>query len=167
LKDEAARLEIKSDARLSQQMASMKEKEGDYLVQILNAQTGSELGNLLIETGKGSFRLSSVLASGDWIVVADTQNRVLVYSLKTGQLTGRAFGGYATVSPATNLLCVENETGKLALYYLKGMEKRDEFVFSSPISMLRFSPDGQRLFVLTSNQTAYLLNVSGPTSAGP
>ena len=57
----------------------MKEKEGDYLVQVLDARNGNELGKLLIETGKGSFRLSSVMAAGDWVVVADTRNRVLVY----------------------------------------------------------------------------------------
>jgi hypothetical protein len=58
------------------------------------------------------------------------------------------------------LLCVENETGKLAVYDLETMEMRDEFTFSSPISMLRFSQDGRRLFVLTASQTAYVLDVS-------
>lgn len=160
LKDEAAKIEIKNDPRLSQQVGSMNEKEGDYFVQILNAQNGNELGKLLIETGKGSFRLSSVYAAGDWVIVTDTQNRVLLYSLKTGQLVGRAFGGYATISTSNNLLCVENEIGKLAVYDLNGMNKLDEFVFSSPISMLRFSPDSRRLFVLTSNQTVYFIDVS-------
>jgi hypothetical protein len=85
---------------------------------------------------------------------------VLVYSLKTGELKGRVFGGYATVAPAGNLLCVENESGKLAVYDLNTMEKRDEFIFSSPVSLVRFSRDGRQLFVLTSNQTAYLLDTA-------
>ena len=121
--------------------------------------------NYLIETGKGSFRLSNVFATGDWVIVADTQNRVLVYSLKTGELKGRVFGGYATVSPAGNLLCVENESGKLAVYDLRTMEKRDQFVFSSPVSLVRFSRDGRQLFVLTSNQTAYMLDTSALADA--
>jgi hypothetical protein len=158
--DEVAKTEIKNDPVLSQQLLSMKEKEGDYFLQILDAQTGNEKGKLLIETGKGSFRLKNVFAAGDWVIVTDTQNRVLIYSLKTGELKGRVFGGNAAVSLAKNLLCVENEIGKLALYDLKTLEKRDEFVFSSPISMLRFSPDGKKLFALTSNQIAYLLDVS-------
>jgi WD40 repeat protein len=166
--DEAARIEIKNDARLGSQLAAMQEKEGDYFLQILDAQSGNELGRLLIETGKGSFRLSHVYATGDWVVVADTQNRVLLYSLKSGQLKGRVFGGYATISPVNNLLCVENESGKLALYDINTMEKRDELVFSSPVSLVRFSSDGKLLFVLTSNQTAYTLataNVGNNTSA--
>lgn len=162
--DDAAKAAIKEDTRLSQQLIAMKEKEGDYFLQILNARDGKELGKLLIETGKGSFRLSNVFATGDWVIVTDTKNRVLVYSLKTGELKGRAFGGYATVSPTNNLLCVENESGKLAIYDLNNMEKRDEFVFSNPVSLVRFSADSRRLFVLTSNQNVYLLDVSSQTN---
>src|SRR6266436_206058 len=165
VQDEAAKTEIKSDARLSQRQSSMKEKEGDYFLKILDAQSGDEIGKILIETGKGSFRLSNVFAAGDWVIISDTQNRVLVYSLKTGALKGRVFGGYATISLANNLLCVENEVGKLAVYDLDTLEKRDELVFSSPISMLRFSLDGRRLFVLTVNQTAYVMDVSKVAAA--
>ncbi len=46
------------------------------------------------------------------------------------------------------------------------MEKRDRFVFSSPISVAGFSADGRRLFVLTANQTAYWLD-SFRRSPGP
>jgi Tol biopolymer transport system component len=118
----------------------------------------------LIDTGKGSFRLANAFAAGDWVGVTDTQNRVLVYSLRTGEQRGRVFGGYGTISLQAGLLCVENEIGKIALYSLNNFEKRDEMVFSSPISMLRFSPDGRRLFVLTGNQTVYLLDVSSLAS---
>jgi WD40 repeat protein len=160
VKSDAAQAEIKADARLSRQLATMKEKEGDYFVQILGAPDGKELGRLLIETGKGSFRLSSVFAAGDWVVITDTENRVLIYSLATGELKGRIFGGYVTLSQTAKRICVQNETGKLAVYDLDTLEKKDEFVFASPISMLRFSPNGQQLIVLTANQTIYILSIS-------
>jgi len=160
VKAEAAKAEIKKDSRLSQQLATMKEKEGDYLVQIIDARNGNELGKLLIETGKGSFRLSNIFSTGDWVIVADSQNRVLTYSLKTGELKGRVFGSFATVSLPLNLLCVQNETGKLAVYDLTTLEKLDEMVFTSPLSMIRFSADGKRLFILTATQTAYTLDAS-------
>ncbi len=161
LSAEAAKAEISSDPRLTQQLAQMKEKQGDYFLKIIDAQNGTELGKLLIETGKGSFRASSIFAVGDLVLLTDTQNRVLVYSLKTGELKGRVFGGYAAVAPSTKLLCVENERGKIAVYDLESMEKRDEFSFPTSISMMRFSQDGQRLFVLTREQTVYILDVSG------
>lgn len=157
---DAAKSEISGDSRLTQMLAKMKEKEGDYFVKIVNAQTGNEMGKLLIETGKGSFRVSNIFATSDSVIVKDTRNRVLVYSLKTGEQKGRVFGAYAAVSEASKLLCVENESGKLIFYDLDTLEKRDEFVFTSPISMLRFSGDGRRLLVLTAAQTAYILDTS-------
>lgn len=157
---EAAKAEISSDPRLAQQLAQMKEKQGDYFLKILDAQDGKEIGKLLIETGKGSFRASSIWAVGDSVLMTDNRNRVLVYSLKTGELKGRVFGGYAAVSEVSKLLCVENERGKLAVYDLESMEKRDELTFPNSISMLRFSRDGRRLFVLTREQTVYILDVS-------
>jgi WD40 repeat protein len=164
---EAALAAIKSDPQLTRQSAGLKEKEGNYLLEVVDIKTGNSLGRLLIDSGKGSFRVANAFAAGDWVVVSDTQNRVLVYSLKTGEQRGRVFGGFGTVALQTGLLCVENETGKVALYDLNTFEKRDEMVFSSPISMLQFSPDGRRLFVLTTNQTVYLLDVSSLASKAP
>jgi len=164
---EAALAEIKSDEQLTRLSAGLKEKEGNYLLEVVDIKSGNSLGKLLIDTGKGSFRLANAFAAGDWVAVTDTQNRVLLYSLRTGEQRGRVFGGYGTISLQAGLLCVENEIGKIALYSLNNFEKRDEMVFSSPISMLRFSPDGRRLFVLTVNQIVYLLDVSslGSTAA--
>ena len=157
---EAAKAEISSDPRLTQRLVQMKEKQGDYFLKVIDAQNGKEIGKLLIETGKGSFRASSIFAVGDSVLMTDNQNRVLVYSLKTGEIKGRVFGGYAAVSEPMKLLCVENERGKLAVYDLESMEKRDELSFPTRISMLRFSQDGRRLFVLSREQTVYLLDVS-------
>jgi hypothetical protein len=158
----AAQTEIKSDSNLSKQLATMKEKEGDYFLQVLDARTGKVKGRLMIETGKGSFRISNVFAAGDWVVISDTQNRTLIYSLQTGEQKGKVFGGKPAISPAARLLSVENESGRLTLYDLSSMEERDKFTFSSPVSLARFSRDGKRLFVLTARQVAYLLDVSAP-----
>lgn len=160
ISSDAAKAEISSEPRLAQQLSRMREKQGDYFLKILHAQTGEEIGKLLIETGKGSFRASNIYAVGDSVIVTDTENRVLVYSLKTGEQKGRVFGGYATVSEASKLLCVENEMGKIAVYDLESLDKHEEFSFTSPISMLRFSRDGRRLFVLTSAQMVYILDVA-------
>jgi WD40 repeat protein len=155
----AAKDEIKNDPALKQRAAQLREKEGDYLLQVLDARRGVVLSKLLIETGKGSFRIRSVVAVGESVVIADTQNRVLVYALATGEQRGKVFGSRPAVAKATGLLSVENERGQLTLYDLKTMSKRDSLVFASPVSFARFSDDGRRLFVLTANQTAYLLNL--------
>ena len=128
-------------------------------MKVLVLKSGKTLGRLLIETGKGSFRITDVFASGDWVVISDTQNRTLVYSLSSGQQKGKVFGRLAAVSPLSALLGVENGEGLLTVYDLVSFSKRQEFTFPSRISLLRFSDDGKRLFVLTANQTVYVLDV--------
>jgi WD40 repeat protein len=155
----AAKAEIQNDPALKARLAQLREKEGDYFLQVVGARRGEVLSRLLIETGKGSFRIRNVFAVGEWIVITDSQNRVLVYSLKTGEERGKAFGGRAAVARATGLLSVENERGQLTIYDLRTMEKRDTYNFTSPVSLARFSADGKRLFVLTANQTAYVLDL--------
>jgi WD40 repeat protein len=165
VKSGAAKAEIKADPKLAQRLAAMKEKEGDYLLQTLDARTGRQTSALLIETGKGSFRVAGVASAGDLLIVSDTENRVLVYSLADGEQKGRFFGGRPAVSKAANLLSVENERGQLIVYDLATMAKRDEFTFNSPVALTRFSPDGKRLFVLTANQTAYVLGLDATKQA--
>jgi len=155
-----AKAEIKDDPVLSARFAGLKEKEGVYLLRVLSARDGKSLGGLLVETGKGSFRISRAAAIGDWVVISDTENRVLVYSLSSGTQVGKTFGGRALLGRASGLLCVENERGQLTIYDVRSMEKRDQFIFSSPVSLTQFSPDGKRLFVLTASQTAYVLDLS-------
>src|SRR5262245_21272200 len=151
--------EIKSDAELTKRLAAMNEEEGDYFLQVLDAKTGAVKGKLLVETGKGSFRITKAFAAGDYVVIADTQNRVLVYSLSSGEQKGRVFGSRAvvggvdgksggqsvgqTAGQTAALMCVENERGKLAVYDLASLEKRDEFTFTHPVSLTSFSQDGK------------------------
>ena len=165
VKADWAKAEIKNDPVLSQRLAAMREKEGDYYLQTLDAQTGRATGKLLVETGKGSFRIADVFVAGEWLVLADTENRVLVYALKDGEQKGKFFGNRPAFSKASNLLSVENERGQLTVYDLTTMEKRDQFTFSGPVSLTQFSPDGRRLFVLTANQSVYVLNLAPAAKA--
>jgi tricorn protease-like protein len=155
----AAMAEIKADPVLSSRLSMMKEKEGDYFIRILDAKTGRATGALLVETGKGSFRIEEVRVAGNWVMISDTRNRVLVYSLSSGEQLGHFFGRHPAISKASGLLCVENERGQLIIYDLSTMQKRDQFLFPSSVSMAKFSADGRRLFVLTADQTAYVLNL--------
>jgi WD40 repeat protein len=161
----AAAADIKGNAELTRQLSALKEKEGDYLLKVLDLKTGAARGEFLMETGKGSFRIIDVLANGDRVAVSDDQNRTLMYSLSNGQQLGKVFGRRAAFSTTSNLLCVDNKDGILDLYDLTSFTKRQQYTFPSRVSLVSFSADGKRLFVLTANQTVYLLDVasfSGP-----
>jgi hypothetical protein len=154
---------IKADPGLQSRVKALKEKEGDYLVVVVDAQSGKQLGTLLVETGKGSFAIEHVRVAGDNVVIADSQNRVLVFSLASGEVRGRMFGGRVEVSETGAMLGVESKRGRLDLYDLNSLQKLHQYTFSYPVSLMTFSEDGTRLFVLTSNQVAFQLDVS-PTA---
>jgi WD40 repeat protein len=164
VKSEHAKAEIKADPKLKERLAAMGEKEGDYFIQTVEAKTGKPVSTLLVETGKGSFRIRDMFAAGDWLVVSDTSRRVLLYSLSTGEQKGKFFGREPAVSKAAGLLSVETERGQLTLFDLSTGERRDRFDFAAPVSLAHFSEDGKRLLVLTADQTVYLLDLTAKVS---
>ncbi len=160
MSDEAATAEIKADPRLSQRLGlKKKEKEADYFLQVVDARTGKLMGQLIVETGLGSFDVADLFAVGGWVVVADTANRILIYSVASGEQKGKVFGTNAAINPAGTAMVVENAPGKLAFYTLPAMEKRDELAFGNPVVLAQYSRDGHRLFVLDSRQTVYVVDV--------
>lgn len=161
----AAKKEIGENRKLKDQLDAIGDQRGDYLLEVLDLDDGHVIGNLLLETGKGSFRIQNAAAAGDWVVITDTQNRVLAYSLKSGKQSGRAFGARRDVAKNGGLLCVGTGSGRLAIYNLETMTEREQLTFSSAISYAQFSDDGTRLFVLTANQAVYVLDVSAPARA--
>ena len=154
----AAKDEIKSNGTLELRFAAMHDHKGAYLMEVVEAATGNLRGQLLIDTGKGSFRVTRCFTEGDWVLVGDNENRTRVYSLSTGEQKAILFGNYSMVSTAAGILVVENETGQIDVYDLKSLEKRNLLTFPYHISAWSFSADGKRLFVLTANQVAYVFD---------
>jgi hypothetical protein len=101
--------------------------------------------------------------AGDWVAVTASGNQVLTYSLASGEEKGHFFGTHPLLSSVSGLVAVENEAGELTIYDLATSQLREKYVFPEPISIKRFSPDGKRLFVLTVNQTVYILDVTVST----
>jgi len=161
---EFVREESKKDRDLKSRIATEKERYGDYYFQILRASTGEMIATVYVETGVGSFRIRSAETFGDYLILCDTQNRLLVYSIASGKRLGQIFGVYGRVSPALQLLAAENERGIVTLYSLPSMEKRRDLIFSTPLSFMQFSQDGKRLFVLTADQQTYLFDTESVIS---
>jgi WD40 repeat protein len=159
-RSEFVKEEAKSDPELRSRLESKKESMDDYYLHVLESPTGKVVGKVYIETGLGSFQIRWAFAAGDYVIVADTENRILVYSVATGKQLGRIFGAWAGLAPSRRMLVAENEHGVLSFYSLPALEKTGQLVFSSDVSYLRFSDDGKRLFVLTADQTAILLDTT-------
>ncbi len=157
--------ESKRDRALKSRIAAAKERYGDYYFHILHASTGEVIAKIYVETGMGSFRVRGAETFGDYLILSDTQNRLLIYSIADTRRLGQIFGVSGCISPALQTLAAENEPGVVALYSLPDMEKRGALVFSSPIAHMQFSKDGRRLFVLTAGQQSYLFDAATAVAA--
>jgi hypothetical protein len=139
--------------------ADLGDIDGDYVLEIVNAENGQTRKRMLLETGKGSFRIREITVVGDWLLVSDTLGRVLVYSAGRGEFKGYVVGEEPAVSPAGNALAVDTGGGRLVVYDLQTMRHLDEFTFTHPVVLAAFNQEGTRLFVLTSDQAAVILQV--------
>ncbi len=158
---DGAKTEIRSDSSLSQHWSREGVDADDYFLEAVEARTGERVGGIIVHTGKGAFRLTQVDSAGGWLVAADSTNRLLIYSLSTGEQGGKLFGRKPVVSSG-GLLAAQNERGQLSIYNLNAAMKRRQYVLSSPIVFVDFAQDGKRLFVLTANQTAYVFATTEP-----
>jgi WD40 repeat protein len=162
--EDVVKEEIKRDSKLSAQLRAIKEKGLVYLFQVLNAGTGQQRGSILFDTQESRLYVTYVLATNDSVVAITSRNGILVYSLVSGEKRAQLDGSYASVSRGSNLMCVRNTNKQLTIYDLATLKERDQFTFSSPVAIARFSNDGKRLFVLTESQTAYVLDISSSSS---
>lgn len=155
----AGKAKLKEDAALAARAKQLGNKNDDYLLEIVDAFAAKTVGTLLIETGKGSFDIESAFSEGNWLIVRDSENRVLAFSTADGELKHRFFGAKVTLNPAASQIAVENNAGELTLYDLNTGDSQGRFVFKNGTTFARFSLDGKRLLVITDNQTAYAFDL--------
>ena len=159
LGSEVGKQRLKEDPALAARAKKSGSLDDDYLVELVDAAERKTIGTLIVDTGNFSFNIESGLSQGDWLVLYDQDNRVLVFSMQDGELQHRFFGKHAAINQAMRLLAIENYPGELRLYDLSSGEPVAHLSFRTSAAFIRFSVDGQKLFVLTGEQTAYAFDV--------
>jgi len=159
LGSEAGKARLKEEPVLAERARQMGNKDDDYLVEVYDAFAAKSVGVLLLETGQGSFDIESGFSEGNWLVLHDDNNRVLIYSIREGELRHRFFGANAAMNPSRNQVIVENYPGELTLYDLATGNPQSRLRFKTGAAFVRFSLDGKRLLVLTSGQIAYAFDI--------
>ncbi|HYL83016.1 MAG TPA: M48 family metalloprotease [Candidatus Angelobacter sp.] len=134
--------------------------DADYFLEVLDVRDGTITGGAVVRTGKYSFRPETEQAAGDWLVVTDNLNRVLLYSISTGEPKAKWFGYHPQISQNGQWLCLTNGVGHLVIYDLRNARPFRDLSFASHISAYAFSEDGKRLLVLTDDQTAFVFDAT-------
>jgi WD40 repeat protein len=164
-KADGLRDELAQNTKLKEGWSKESPGDTDFFMEVLNARDGTVAGGIVLRTGKHSFHPEYQEAVADWLVVTDNLNRVLLYSVSTGEQKAKWFGYGPRISRNGARLCLSNGRGHLAVYDLHSLKQISEFSFTNRISGSLFSDDGKRLFVLTNDQTEYVLDVSAESSA--
>jgi WD40 repeat protein len=165
LGSDAGKARLKEDPALVERSRQMGNKDDDYVLEVFDAFQNKSVGTLLLETGKGSFDIKYGFSEGDWLVLRDDNNRVLVYSIKDGDLRHRFFGETAAMNPSRNQVVVENYPGELTVYDLATGTSQARVRLRKGAAFVRFSLDGKKLLVLSSGQVAYAFDVDKLSAA--
>jgi hypothetical protein len=160
LGSDAGKAKLKESAELQAKANALDNKSDDYLVEIVDAFAQKTVGMLLLETGEGSFDVGLGLSERDWLVLRDSQGRVLVYSIKEGDLRHRFFGGIAAINPKRNQIAVQNLPGEIALHDLDTGDRQANFVINGKAALIRFNLEGNKLLVLSDAQSAYVFDLN-------
>ena len=166
LDSEGAKEQIKEDPKLQTAVRAMKEKEGDYLIELLDLTTGQRFAGLPIETGKGSFHLHDIVATRHFVAAAVNDNRVLVYDVNTGQIAARLFGDAPTVFSDAGLLAVRKDQNVLSIVDLSTFQSKGEHTFAHPIIGATLSTDRKQLLAVLGDETVVELPLESAQVAG-
>ncbi|HEY6352134.1 MAG TPA: M48 family metalloprotease [Candidatus Angelobacter sp.] len=155
---DSIKAEAQQDAALNSKLVALgndKAKKDSYVVRVLEGSTGKNLGAILVDSGNLSFKVRWAGASGDNVLVGDSNDRTLVYSLASGQQRGKVQGQPRAVSSSGDRMLVENGKGVVNLYETSSLQPVVHFTFPSPIVHAEFSGNGNTLLILTADQTVY------------
>jgi hypothetical protein len=159
VRTESGKERLSESPEMKPKIDALGDKEGDYLVEVIDPYAKKSVGLLVVETGKGSFSLTTGRSAGDWLMLYDSADRVLVYSIKEGALKQRFFGQLALVNPVRNLIAIENYPGDITLYDLTTSDSRAKIAINGQAVFLHFDLQGNKLFVLNNLQTAYAFDL--------
>lgn len=151
----AAREEMKQFPELK------RSAEGeDIFYELVDVRSNSVVGKLLVKTNKDSFWVQSAKVDGEWACLQVSGDRVLTYSIGSGKEVGHVFGNAPVISSAGGIYAVSMGEGQVNVYRLSDSRLLRGYRFPVSIAYKTFSFDGRRMFVLTRDQTAYVLDLT-------
>ena len=149
---------------ISKRVDALGDKSDDYMIEVFDSFVGKTVANVLVETGKGSISLKWGRSEKNWLAVDDSEGRVLVYSMDDGVLRHRFFGSKVVLNRVNDEVAIQNFPGEVSVYDLRTGERMARYRINGELAFMRFSPQGDRLFLLSDLQSAYIVKPPKPRS---
>jgi hypothetical protein len=150
---------LKNAPALLKQFESIRNIPGNYLLELLDVTSGTQLGTIILTLGHPTTAIASASIAGDYAVIADTRNRIHIYSLSAGEVKGQLFGRDPAISAKGDLVAFENGPGRLFVYDLSTLAVRAELRFRRRVTFAAFNESSSEILVVTADQSAARLAV--------
>jgi hypothetical protein len=156
---EQAKIEILGKYDAYKKFSAIKNKERtDLLIEVVELSTGKLLSTIVIESGEGSFLIQNVFATKEHLIVGVNRNRVLIYSLATGEIISRTFGTLLNVDRENHTIYLRSDKRKLVSYDIAAGKVTSEQQFEHPVVAVR--PLTREVLVITGDQKVHRLAAS-------
>jgi hypothetical protein len=148
----AAQELVKKDPDLKSRLPREDRRQGLHLAEIVDARTGGTKKLVLFDLVNPEFVVRDAVSMSDHLVIADDQNRITVCAEDTGEPGARFFGRPLASDPVHQRLAIGKERGHLVVVSAVSGDEITEFTVAGGLPVVRFSSDGNALFLLTSNE---------------
>lgn len=155
--------DTRGDPALKAQLDAIPKKTSSrdaYVLKVADARSGKALKTVVVDTGHGSFSIRTLEVTPKTVLVRDSDNRTLLYSLQSGKQLGKLFGAALAVSKSGEKMLVETGRGKADLVDISTLQPLAHYTFPSHIVWAEFADDGNLISVLTGDQTVYQLKTA-------
>lgn len=155
---DAGKAELKNRPELAAQVAALKDKDAALLIEVVSVDKGELLKSVVLVRPSAYDGVDDINAVQDTVLVSTSDNRVLLFSTRTGALTKQVFGYVVGVDRQTGLFCVKNRRDEALVYDLNGNEIA-HFEPGTIVRFARFEDGGSKLLLLGADQKIRMMNL--------
>jgi WD40 repeat protein len=155
---------LRTDAALKEEANAVKDKNAGRLIEVVNSEDGSTRAQVVVEVPLSFEGTNGFNRVGDLLYLNAGDNRVIVYSMKTGAQLRQAFGNVVSIDRESETVCIVNRRDEAIVVDKNGVELA-HLKLGAPMRFARLREHGTELDVLTAEQTLRRFQVGGAGTA--
>ena len=151
LQSPAAKEKLRTSPTVKDQADAVKQKAAGRLIEVVNAEDGTARAEVIVEVPLTYEGVDGFIRLGDLLYLSTGDNRIIVYSLKTGVQLRQLYGTVVAADPASQTICITNRRDEAILSDKTGAELL-HLTLGSPLRFAELREHGAQLLVLTADQ---------------